>query len=189
MNTIKRYCRKAFGYCLSRLSKNRYIKWIGLNYGKDIHIYGNPMNMFGTEPWCITLGNHVHITEGVKFITHDGGTLIYRHLIPDLEITKPIKVGDYVYFGTRSMIMPGVTIGNNCIIAAGAIVTKDVPNNSVVGGVPAKIIKSSNDYFDKIKTESLHLGHLKGNIKDKALKKYYGYSKGNEYDKSNDKLS
>ena len=132
--------------------------------------------MFGSEPWCITLGNHVHITDEVKFITHDGGTLIYRHLVPDLEITKPITVGDYVYFGTRSMIMPGVNIGNNCIIAAGAIVTHDVPDNSVVAGVPARVIKTSDEYFDKIKQNSLHLGHLVYEEKDRALKEYYGYS-------------
>lgn len=173
-NVIKNISRR----CLASLNKYKYIERIGLNYGEDINIYGNPINMFGTEPWCITLGDHVHITDGVKFITHDGGTLIYRHLIPDLEITKPIKVGNYVYFGTRSMIMPGVTIGNNCIVAAGAIVTKDVPDNSVVGGVPARIIKSSDEYLEKIKRESLHLGHLKGETKDKALKIYYEFSKG-----------
>lgn len=168
---IKNIGKKFFGHCLAKLNKYKYIKWIGLNFGKDIHIYGNPVNMFGTEPWCITLGDHVYITDGVKFITHDGGTLIFRHLIPDLEITKPIKVGNYVYFGTRSMIMPGVTIGDNCIIAAGAVVTKDVPDNSIVGGVPAKLIKSSDEYLDKIKKESLHLGHLKGEEKDKELRK------------------
>ncbi|TLU85990.1 MAG: acyltransferase [Chlorobium sp.] len=143
--------------------------------GQDVHIYGSSRCMFGTEPWCVTLGNHVHITGDVVFITHDGGTLIYRHLVPDLEITKPIKIGDYVYIGYRSIIMPGVTIGNNCIIAAGSVVTKNIPDNSVVGGVPAKLIKSSFDYFEKIKQESLRLGHLKGVEKDLELKKYFSY--------------
>ena len=136
-----KYIKKIYGRCLARLNKTKYIKWIGLNFGEDVHIYGSPVYMFGTEPWCITLGNHVHIADGCKFVTHDGGTLIFRHLIPDLEITKPIKVGNYVYFGTRSMIMPGVTIGDNCIIAAEAVVTRHIPDNSVVGGVPAGLIK------------------------------------------------
>lgn len=174
---IKRLLKKIYAEVLSRVNKIKYLKWIGLNFGEDLHIYGSPLKMFGSEPWCITLGNHVHITDGVKFVTHDGGTLIYRHLVPDLEITKPIKVGDYVYFGTRSMVMPGVTIGDNCVIAAGAIVTRDVPSNSVVAGVPARVIKSSDEYFEKLKKESLHLGHLKYEEKDKALKEYYGYTK------------
>lgn len=173
---LKRIIKKLYGNVLSVLNKTKYVRWIGLNFGEDLRIYGNPTKMFGSEPWCITLGNHVHITDEVKFITHDGGTLIYRHLVPDLEITKPITVGDYVYFGTRSMIMPGVNIGNNCIIAAGAIVTHDVPDNSVVAGVPARVIKTSDEYFDKIKQNSLHLGHLVYEEKDRALKEYYGYS-------------
>ena len=72
--------------------------------------------------------------------------------------------------------MPGVQIGNNVIVGAGAIVTKSVPDNSVVAGVPAKVIKTTDEYFEKLKKESLHLGHLKGKEKDLALKKYYGYT-------------
>lgn len=53
----------------------------------------------------------------------------------------PVTIGDDVWIGRRTMIMPGVTIGNGCIIGAGAVVTKDVPEYSVVGGVPAKVIK------------------------------------------------
>lgn len=64
--------------------------------------------------------------------------------------------------------MPGVTIGNNCVIAAGSVVTKDVPDNYVVGGVPARFIKSSDDYFKGLKQKSLGLGHLKGKTKDNA---------------------
>ena len=139
-----------------------------------LHIYGSIA--WGTEPWIITLGNNIHITDGVKFITHDGGTLLYRSIIPDLEITKPIKVGDNVYIGNNVIILPGVNIGNNVIIGAGAVVSKDIPDNSVAVGVPAKVIKTADEYLEKIKKESLHLGHLKGREKDKALMNYYGYS-------------
>ena len=56
-----------------------------------------------------------------------------------LGIAKPVKIGNDVWIG--GTILPGVTIGNNVVVAAGAVVTKDVPDNCVVGGVPAKIMK------------------------------------------------
>lgn len=171
MKLIFKIFRKIFHYIYSNLDHVGYARFIGVKMGTNTHIYGNPLNMFGTEPWCIKLGNNVHITSEVMFITHDGGTLLFRDKIPDLEYTAPIIVGDYVYFGVRSIIMPGVRIGNNCIIAAGAIVTKDIPNNTVVAGVPAKAIKSTNEYLTSLKAKSLHLGHLKGRKKDTELRK------------------
>jgi len=155
------------------LDHESYARWRGVKMGKNVRIYGNPYNMLSTEPWCITLGNNVHITREVMFVTHDGGTLLYRNIIPDLEITAPITVGNDVYIGVRSIIMPGVTIGNNCVIAAGSVVTKDVPDNSVMGGVPARFIKSVDDYLEGLKQKSLGLGHLKGKVKDDALKEYF----------------
>ena len=138
---LKKSFKKIYYLLYSNISHEKFARYIGVNMGENIHIYGNPIRMFGTEPWCITLGNNVHITREVIFVTHDGGTLLYRNIVPDLEITAPITVGNDVYIGVRSIIMPGVSIGNNCVIAAGSVVTKNVSDNSVVGGVPAKFIK------------------------------------------------
>jgi len=157
------------------ISHEKFARYIGVNMGENVHIYGNPISMFGTEPWCITLGNNVHVTREVLFITHDGGTLLFRKAIPDLEITAPISIGNNVYIGVRSIIMPGVNIGNNCIIASGAVVSKNVPDNSVVGGVPAKFIKTTAAYLEGAKNKSLHLGHLIGKDKDRELRRYFNY--------------
>lgn len=153
----------------------KFARKVGVNFKwGGVKLYGTVS--WGTEPWIITLGSNVHITQGVKFITHDGGTLLFRHIVPDLEITKPITVGNDVYIGNNVMIMPGVNIGNRVVIGAGAVVTRDIPDNSVAVGVPAKVIKTADEYFEKLKRESLHLGHLKGKEKDDALKKYYNYT-------------
>ena len=162
--TFKKIYRIIYRKTIGKFNPVKYAVKIGVNMRGTVHIYGNVG--WSTEPWIITLGNEVHITDGVKFLTHDGGTLLYRNKIPDLEITKPITVGNDVY------------IGNNVIIGAGAIVSKDIPDNSVAVGVPARVIKTADDYLEKIKKESLHLGNFKGEEKDKKLKEYYGY-KGN----------
>lgn len=73
------------------------------------------------------------------------------------------------------IILPGVIIGNNVIVGAGAVVAKDIPDNSVAVGVPARVIKTADEYLEKIKKESLHLGHLRGQEKDRALMRYFGY--------------
>ena len=165
--------KKAYHICLRRVKPLKYAELVGVNMAGGVHLYGTVD--WSTEPWIITLGKNVHITDGVKFLTHDGGTLLYRNQIPDLEITKPITVGDNVYIGNNVIILPGVTIGNNVVIGVGAVVTKNIPDNSVAVGVPARVIKTADEYLKKLKRESLHLGHLKGQEKDKALMKYYGY--------------
>lgn len=173
--SLKRIISKIKAKCLHKFRPLKYAQCVGVNFPfEGVYLYGD-IN-WGTEPWIITLGNNVHITAGVKFITHDGGTLLYRHLIPDLEITKPITIGNDVYIGNNVILLPGVTVGNNVIIGAGAVVSKDIPDNSVAAGVPAKVIKTAGEYFEKIQLESLHLGHLKGEEKDRALMRHYGYS-------------
>lgn len=171
---LRKVYRKLYEIIVGKINPIRYAKKIGVNMPRGgVYLYGNIG--WGTEPWLITLGENVHITDGVKFINHDGGTLLYRHIIPDLEITKPINVGNNVYIGNRVLILPGVNIGDNVILGAGAIVTRDIPNNSVAVGVPARVIKSADEYLEKIKKESLHLGNLKGKEKDIALQKHFNY--------------
>lgn len=64
--------------------------------------------------------------------------------ITDLEFGLPITVGNNVWIGGNSVLLPGITVGNNSIIAAGAVVTKDVPDHTIVGGNPAKVIRKVN---------------------------------------------
>ena len=134
----------------------KYWKKYGLVCGENCEIYST-VN-FGSEPYLITLGNNVRVTDGVKFITHDGGCWVLRNLNKDNEISKcdlfgRISVGDNVHIGINSIIMPGVTIGNNCIIGCGAVVTKDIPDNSIAVGVPARVIKTVDEYLEKHRSD------------------------------------
>ena len=95
----------------------------------------------------ITIGNNVTIAPQAYLLAHDASTK------RDLGYTKIglINIEDNVFIGARSIIMPGVTVGKNSIVAAGSIVTKDVPPNTVVAGNPAKIITSKEQYINKNK--------------------------------------
>lgn len=150
-----------------------FAKKMGVNVKGKLFIYGATPGMFGSEPWMITLGDNVHIVGGTNFINHDGGVLVLRHKFPKLEITKPIVVGDNVYMGMNCTVMPGVTIGNNVIVGACSLINKDIPDNSVYAGVPARFIKSMDDYLEKCQAESLELGHLSAEEKDLALRQIF----------------
>lgn len=93
--------------------------------------------------------------------------------VPDLDIAARITVGNNVFIGMRACILPGVTIGNNCIIGACAEVTKNVPDNSIVGGNPARIIKTTSEYLEKAKKNFLHIGHLYGKEKENKYKQIF----------------
>ena len=120
----------------------------GLHAGRDISVLGG-VN-FGSEPYLITIGNNFRIT-GTRFITHDGGTWAFRRKPGHGNVVRygKIKVGDDTFLGSGSIIMPGVTIGHNGVIGAGSIVTKDVPDNTVVAGIPARIVCSLEEYEQK----------------------------------------
>ncbi|MBE6249315.1 MAG: acyltransferase [Prevotella sp.] len=94
-------------------------------------------------PVCI--GNHVNLAQGITITALNHNFEDASKRIDEQGIsTKPVVIGDDVWIGANAVILPGVTIGSHCVVAAGAVVTKDVPDNCVVGGVPAKVIKSLN---------------------------------------------
>ena len=101
---------------------------------------------FGTEPALLTFGDRITIADGVRFLTHDGAAALFRDEVPDLNVHLPISVGDNVFIGSDSLILPGVAIGSNCVVGAGSVVTGDVPSGWVVAGCPARPIKSLEEY-------------------------------------------
>jgi acetyltransferase-like isoleucine patch superfamily enzyme len=151
-----------------------FARSLGVHINGKVTFYGLDRAMFGSEPWLVTLGDNVYITAGVQFVTHDGGTLILRKDYPDLEWTAPITVGNDVYLGVRTIVLPGVTIGDRCIVGAGSVVTRDVPPNTVVAGIPARPICSVDEYLARMQAKSLGFGHLSAVEKAKRIKSYYG---------------
>lgn len=110
---------------------------------------------FGSEPYLVTVGNRVQIAGGTKIITH-GGAHVLRQKYPKMDFFGKVTIKDNVYIGINCLIMPGVTIGSNVIVAAGSIVTKSVPDNVIVAGSPAKIVSSIEDFEAKMLSKNLN---------------------------------
>lgn len=135
-----------------RMDENSILEvknFFSIYYGADIILFENAKLKLGSGFFnsnikirChekIEIGEDVAISHDVTIMDSDA----HKGLWEGYEKTKPIKIGNHVWIGTRVTILKGVTIGDNAIIAAGSVVTKDVPNNTVVAGVPAKVIKTN----------------------------------------------
>lgn len=150
----------------------------GAIIGGNCEIFSNVS--LGSEPYLIKIGNHVRITSGVNFITHDGGVWVLRYLREEdrqVDLIAPITIGDNVHIGFNAIIMPGVNIGSNVIVGCNAIVTKDVPDNCIVAGIPAKVIETLDEYKEKHICDFIYTSELSDSDKEEYLRKKYNINK------------
>ncbi len=128
------------------------------DYGYNMHVgenfYANH-NFIALDCNTINIGNNVMIGPDVKIFAA-GHPVDSEVRISGLEFAQPITIGDNVWIGGGSIINPGVNIGNNVVVASGSVVTKDIPDNVIIGGNPARVIREINEddkkrfYKDKL---------------------------------------
>ena len=149
------------------------IFWTPEKHAKNLGVkIGNNCNIqrvsFGSEPYLIEIGNHVQITKGTKIFTH-GGAWVYREKHPDLDFFGKVIIRNNVYIGNDSMIMPGVTIGNDVIVGAGSVVTKSIPDGKIAAGNLARILGETKDFINKITSYDVNSKNMNYNKKKKYL--------------------
>ncbi|OUL29899.1 acyltransferase [Nostoc sp. T09] len=104
------------------------------------HTYIN-RNTFLDAILSLTIGNHCAIGPGCYITDHDHGLDLTLPPLKQPMIAKPTRIGDRVWIGANVTILKGVTIGNDTVVGAGSVVTKDLPEKAIAAGVPARVIK------------------------------------------------
>lgn len=148
-----------------------YLKEQGIKIGTRCHI-GKPstITIDYTRPYLVEIGNNVRMNNGFTLLTHDFATSVITNVYGEfLPSAGKVKIGNNVYFAQKCTVMKGVTIGDNCIIGYGSLVTKDIPCNSVVAGSPARVICTLEEYYEKRKTKALEESLVVAN----EIEKYY----------------
>ena len=142
---MKHIVSRVFWELIGLINEEKYARHLGVSIGKNCLI---ATRHFSSEPYLVIIGNNVQVTDNVYFHPHGGGH-VARRKYPDFDIFGKIVVEDWAYIGSGSHIMAGVTIGEGALVAAGSIVTKSVPANTVVGGCPARPICTVDEYISK----------------------------------------
>ncbi len=131
--------RKIFGTPIDKLRKS------GCEIGSNTHIFNTYIDPL--FPYLITIGDNTTVTD-VKILAHDAST---KKELGYSKIGK-VTIGNNCFIGARTLILPGVTIGDRVIVGAGSVVTKDIPSNSVAVGNPCRVIKSYDEYMQSQRT-------------------------------------
>lgn len=172
--TIKRFFKKLV--YRHKATSEDYAMWLkskGVRIGDGTNFIDPVTTLVDvTRPWMVEIGESCCITGGVTILTHDYGWSVIKAVYGEvIGSCGKVKIGDNVYIGMHTTIIAGVTIGNHVIVGANSVVTKDVPDNVVVAGNPAKIIRSLEAYHDKRK------GLEVKEARDMAKEYYYVYGK------------
>lgn len=163
-------------YLIHGGDKIKYLRWRGVRIGENCSIYTD-IDAFGSEPWLIEIRDNVTLTRGVTFITHDGSSRIFRSEIPGGskfgDRFGRILIHDSCFIGVNSIIMPDVEIGPRSIVGAGSVVNKNVPTETVVAGVPARVICALSEYIEKYKMKMITINAQNRNQLRNELTSYF----------------
>lgn len=131
----------------------KFLRYKGVKIGKNC--WWGPSKTIAIDisrPSLVEIGNNVRINLGFTLMTHDASNMVLRNVYHEfIPSSGRVTIGNNVYFGRYCTVLKGVTIGDNCIIGYGSIVTKSIPSNCVAIGRPAKVVCTLEEYYKKRK--------------------------------------
>lgn len=148
-------------------SPNRYCNYlrsVGVQIGGGNKIRVRSFHIDLTRPSLITIGSNCSFNENFTLLTHDFVTRVFRNTGRQfVNSSGRVTIGNNVSFGQNVMVLKGVTIGDNCFIGAGSIVSRDIPANSIAVGSPCKVIMSLEEYYQRrlVKSEAEALDYAR----------------------------
>ena len=153
MNAIKLYLIKARMRFLPFLAKkydmNIILESQGIKVGKGTIFYGpETMQIDRSRPYLLTIGEYCKITSGVTILTHDYSRSVLRRAYGEvIGEGRRTTIGNNVFIGMNSIVLMGTHIGDNVIVGAGSVVSGIIPNNVVIAGNPAKVIRTLDEHY------------------------------------------
>jgi maltose O-acetyltransferase len=148
MNRLKKILRKIYRFFFKPNPVLRKLKKQGLVVGKNFQMF-HEVDIDGNHCWHITIGDDVTLAPRVQILAHDASTKFY------LNYTKigKVSIGNRVFVGAASIILPGVKIGDDVVIGAGSVVAHDISSGAVAVGIPAKVVGTIDEFLAKKKGE------------------------------------
>lgn len=156
MNITKTWLKFKRTYLPSKFSSkdlNKLLKINGILIGKGTYFFGPSNTEIDIQrPTLLKIGEYCKITTGVKILTHDYSRSVLRMKYGEIFAdARETIIGNNVFIGINSIILPGAHIGNNVIIGAGSVVSGDIPDDTVAAGNPAKVIRTLEEHYNRRK--------------------------------------
>lgn len=148
---------KLFPRFAGKYDFNKILKAAGIEVGEHTIFYDpNSMSIDRQRPWMLHIGDYCKITKGTVILTHDYSRSVLRRAYGEIvgEAGQTF-IGDNVFIGMNSVILMGAHIGNNVIVGAGSIVSGRIPDNCVIGGNPARIIRTLDEHYAIMKEREI----------------------------------
>lgn len=131
---------------------------------------------FSPSPYLVEIGNHVGVSPGTQFITHDASGLLIEDTDPNIDVFGDIKVGDNTFIGINCIILPSSRIGSDCIIGAGSVVRGVIPDDSVAFGNPAQVVMKTSLMKQLLRNHKNRLDtrNLPMKQKERIVRRHFG---------------